>query len=573
VLDYRVPKAPETPQEGVLQTYGRTSKPQPKDLAHDFERLAKATPKVIFLGSGGVFRGAFHIGVLAAMNQLKLYPDIVVGASVGTLMGGALCRMTAGADAEASQVLSDLTDLFIHVDQQVAVTSTLKSATKQLGTRARAIQLSPAGLARRIRAGSQADAGYAATGAPPELTDALSSLLTIPHNKTIRITSSFVAGHFSAATAAFLTQVRRETLPSFNIQNCIMGVSLLESAARRLLQFSETGDELHLVQPYMQNTTSGRQVAFFGTTSFLNASTPFLLGRDFLSTGPSWSTVQEGLCSSAFPAVFAARAEADLMPGVGRSDRFFADGGMFDNLPFFPAFEVIGAVQASQPTFPLPYFQAKLLERSRNRNLIICAGLNEKPRRDPHFVGDTLFAIHDRAQKLSYESKTNTFLSSAATSNRLYDEIVNCDLNCLLQSDLDFLNGYVPAEIVDITPTDAAHINGTFAFCKTLGMNPLRIQASIADGCFQTLKQLAGGVPARANPRLTDTLVNFVDRDKGQHGKETSCHCPYFHLAGKAFSCPFSATKTDSALAVYGVCGKDPAHQQEVKSALARSGS
>ena len=562
VLEYRLPKSPEAPQDGILQTYGGQSKPTPKELSEEFPQLAAFRPKVIFLGSGGVFRGAFHIGVVAAMKLVELYPDIVVGASVGTLMGGALCRMTAGLDVDAPSVLSDLTDLFIHVDREVAVTSILKSATKQLGIRARAIRLSPASLARRIRAGSQADAGYAATGAPPELTDALSSLLTIPHTKTIRITADFVAGHFSAATAAFLTQVRRETLPSFNIQNCVMGVSLLETVAKRLLQFSKNGDELSKVQPYLGETPSGRQVAFFGTTSFLNSCTPFLLGRDFLSTGSSWNTVQQGLCSSAFPAVFEARSEMDLLPGVGRSDRFFADGGMFDNLPFFPAFEVIADVQGSCATSPALEFQKSLQMRSKNRNLIICAGLNEKPERAPRFKGDTLSAIHDRAQKLSYESKTNTFLSSTAKSNRLYDQIIGCDLSDLPESDLDFLNRYVPSEIVDITPTDAAHINGTFAFCKTLGMEPLRIQASIADGCFQTLKQLTLNNSARPILEPKRTLVTLATQGCTSPKGENSDQCPYFRIGSHVFQCPFVQTHTDDARAVYKACCNDPAHKQ-----------
>ena len=133
----------------------------------------------------------------------------------------------------------------------------------------------------------------------------------------------------------FLREVRRETLPSFDIQKCVMVVSLLEGQAQDLLAFSDSGAELRKVQPYQDATPSAHKVAFFGTTSFLNGSSSLLLGRDFLTPASSWNGTQASLCSSAFPAVFAARMEADLMPGAGRADRYFADGGMFDNLPFF----------------------------------------------------------------------------------------------------------------------------------------------------------------------------------------------------------------------------------------------
>jgi len=40
--------------------------------------------------SGGVFRGSFHVGMIGAMHATGLKPDMIVGASVGTLLGAAL---------------------------------------------------------------------------------------------------------------------------------------------------------------------------------------------------------------------------------------------------------------------------------------------------------------------------------------------------------------------------------------------------------------------------------------------------------------------------------------------------
>jgi NTE family protein len=56
---------------------------------------------VVFIASGGVFRGAFHIGMLSALRECEIKPDLIVGASVGTLMGGALCAGGLGAVATA----------------------------------------------------------------------------------------------------------------------------------------------------------------------------------------------------------------------------------------------------------------------------------------------------------------------------------------------------------------------------------------------------------------------------------------------------------------------------------------
>jgi len=497
--------------------------------------------------------------VLAAMYQTKLYPDLVIGASVGTLMGGALCRMTAGEDANAPQVLSDLAALFAHVDKKVSLTFTFKNAAKQLGTRARDVRLSPSELARKVRRGSKSDAGYAATGAPPVLTDALSYLFTIPNRNTAAITSQFVAGHFSVAVAKFLREVRRETLTSLDIRNCLMGISLLERETRQLLAFSASGAELAKVQPYQGTTPSSRNVAFFGTTSFLNSSSSLLLGRDFLTTAPSWSATQEGLCSSAFPAVFAARTEADLMPGAGRIDRFFADGGMFDNLPFFPALEILSAMQRAVSFTNAAELQTRVQERAASPNLIISAGLNEKPMPDANVQSDTMFAVKDRATTLSYESKTSTFATSARKSVAILQEIGSKDLQALTDRQLEFVNGFVAGTVVSITPTDADHINPTFAFCKSLGMRTERIQASIGDGCYRSLQQFSQDPEVRKKLGTNDNLVTSIPHAVRPAQLPTNA-CPYFHIGENFFTCPFTATSDSDAKAVYNVCKRDPAH-------------
>lgn len=45
------------------------------------------TPRVAFVGSGGATKGIAHLGVLKAMEELGLKPDIFVGASTGAIAG------------------------------------------------------------------------------------------------------------------------------------------------------------------------------------------------------------------------------------------------------------------------------------------------------------------------------------------------------------------------------------------------------------------------------------------------------------------------------------------------------
>ncbi|MGF1467027.1 MAG: patatin-like phospholipase family protein [Sandaracinaceae bacterium] len=46
-----------------------------------------ARPRVAFIGSGGAVRGIAHVGVLRAMEELGLVPDVLVGASSGAVAG------------------------------------------------------------------------------------------------------------------------------------------------------------------------------------------------------------------------------------------------------------------------------------------------------------------------------------------------------------------------------------------------------------------------------------------------------------------------------------------------------
>src|SRR5205823_7635865 len=62
---------------------------QAGSLVQRFPWLTGISPRVVFLLSGGVFRGSFHIGMLGALLAINLKPDMIVGASVGTLMGAA----------------------------------------------------------------------------------------------------------------------------------------------------------------------------------------------------------------------------------------------------------------------------------------------------------------------------------------------------------------------------------------------------------------------------------------------------------------------------------------------------
>ena len=128
-------------------------------------------------------RGSFHIGWRARSGPPTSAP---ISSSVPPSEPSwePLSRRCSTA---ATRRRSALATLFLRVDEKVALTKTLKTASREIGVRGRSVDLSPAELRRLIREGSRADAGFAAVGAPPALIDAISDLLMIPHRETSRI--------------------------------------------------------------------------------------------------------------------------------------------------------------------------------------------------------------------------------------------------------------------------------------------------------------------------------------------------------------------------------------------------
>ena len=62
---------------------------------------------------------------------------------------------------KARSLLHTLAGTFLRVDRKVALTRTLKNAVKQLGVRARQVDLSPGEVRRMVRRGSRARPGHA----------------------------------------------------------------------------------------------------------------------------------------------------------------------------------------------------------------------------------------------------------------------------------------------------------------------------------------------------------------------------------------------------------------------------
>lgn len=75
-------------------------------IPYHFPILPKSPARFSIVLSGGVARGAAHLGVWRALSEAQLVPERVVGVSIGALIGAYLCK--EGSRSEALAVLRDL---------------------------------------------------------------------------------------------------------------------------------------------------------------------------------------------------------------------------------------------------------------------------------------------------------------------------------------------------------------------------------------------------------------------------------------------------------------------------------
>lgn len=536
-------------------------------------------PRLVVVASGGVFRGAFHAGLLGALAESGVRPDLVAGASVGTLVGGALATLSTLPPAGRGALLLDLVDLFADAGEKVALTGRLRRALAELAARAQSVRLSPASVRRRLRSGTRSDAGYAALGAPPVLVDAVSTLLLVPHRETAAIAEELVAGRVAEAARKLLSALERHTLPRLGISDALLGASLLEPAVRRLLSPAGSGIDLGERQPWIANGTS-----LLATAADLGSGAPILLGDASLHPGKPWDAAEALLASSAFPCVFAPRRESDVFPGTGRPDVLLADGGMFDNLPFVPAIRALAQAQrdarASGDVVRPP--SEELRERWEAPDLLLAAALDANPEAAPDAAApfDGLLAILARARSLQHNVKVRSVEWAQEKIHGQIGRLLRAVSAPLPPEQEAVADGVVDAAVLPVFPADPDHLNPTFAFSRTLGLSKRRVARSVADGCFQTFAAIlrASGEPGTLAGRSVARLVSLRRLPRlarRKDGPSAPGDCPFFSMARAGepspsplaavapFACPFHAAGHGEGTAglVRRLCAADPAHR------------
>jgi len=497
-------------------------------------------------------------------------------------MGGALAASLSDPLPNPDP-LKELLEIFVNVDRRVAFTKVFLNAVRELATRGERISLSPARVRNSIRRGARRNPGFAATGAPPSLIDGISDLLQVPRRQTAEAAATFVEGHFAKAIQMIGQLIRTETLVRLGIERALLGTSLLESMVDQVLCLGTKPSEVR--QPYLgsgMHRGKDHGVALFGTATNLGEESVVVLGGPDRHRGEIYHLREGALASSAFPMVFAPRAEAQLFPGSGRPDVWFSDGGMFDNLPFFPAIELLAGLEKGRPLRVPQAWRSHLRRRHQEPDLFMVGALNVNPEtaKDRNGPFESMLAIRKRASSLKENVKIRAFQNASATVDRQLGRLLAVTGRSAsepLPEEIEFLKGAVNAAVLPVFPTDLDHLNPTFAFCRTLGLDPARVELSVADGCFRTLEALrvqpgqeSSAAPVakslRALRRASQVpgwnqkapLPIVEERLSSLRGSDD---CPFFTIDRQTLVCPFTKKLGEVGRQTFSRCRKDPTHR------------
>ncbi len=517
---------------------------------------------VSMLFSGGVFRGVYQMGVLTAVSEIGLTPDIVAGASVGSITAAMAAESLSHPTlSERRPRIARLAATYLALDRLV-MTDRFADFIRTLTIRAAETGFSVREADRFFRRYDTASAGdYSAEArrviaglerllyiSPYELNDLVRALR---HGQTRKVTE--LVGNFA-----------EEWLDRMQVGNQVLGAEPLtllitEHVLRAVGESLGVAPEAVPFDGFLE-----RGIYFLATATNLSQGRLEVLGEQQLGDTVGHANLLNGLlASSAFPGVFRPRWSWEVMPGT-RNRHQYIDGGVLDNLPLDAVAQFLqGSADAELIT------RRPLRDGGSVPHLIFAASLEVEPQRNLGPEQLRQFAgywpdMRRRATRLGYNRKLELYQDTQRHVRTLWTEFGRADR----WTPLDL-------EVVTVRPN---WLCGTFAFHPMLGFRRSQQAASIAHGCATTLLELARlertpqgarwldawGIPAGRLPRhppadRNDPIIPPPPAAPGNCYWRPGEACPYSaaELARLALPGPTVAALGE----IYRVCGKARTHE------------
>lgn len=420
----------------------------------------KEDPAVVFLFSGGVFRGVFQVGFANAASELGIQPDVIAGSSVGTIVGaltGRVFQRPAGVELlERQRQMRRLAATFLTIDRFV-LTDRFADFIRHFSIHAAAANFSPHDLDLIFRR-FETDSAAAFNRRTRRVFSGLERLFYLSPFEVLELTKLLRAGNWQHA-ARMAKELAQEVVDRYGVGLEMLGPEPLQQLIEGFV--------------FEGKTVPGARFDHFGFP-LIGTTTNLTLGQlEILRSTHPWDPrlTQGLLAGSAFPALFRPRWSWEVFRHPGMMAQY-SDGGIMDNLPLGAVVEYLwgkdgDAVYARRPKIP---------------HLILTATLEPEKADWTHrddLAALSWKAIRTRAAQLRYNGKIGKFQQGQRDIRRIIARRA-------AEGDPDVFSHDLPLNL-DVLAVKPRWVCGSFAFHPMLGFSRKRQTESIAHGCASTI--------------------------------------------------------------------------------------
>jgi predicted acylesterase/phospholipase RssA len=538
-------------------------------------------PIVSLLFGGGVFRGVFHMGVMNALNEVGLYPDVVAGSSVGSIVAAMIAQVFS-TPVSRQREIAHLAATFLSIDRLV-LTDRFADFIRRLTLHAAETNFSLHDLDLLFRRyDDESAAGF---------------------NRRLRLVSAGMERLSNISPFELLDLTRDLRLDQFAAFLKSVGDDLQEFLDRNGIGLEVLGaDPLALL--IQNHVLSGRRakertrddifesfrdcgIYFLATATNLEKGALEILGQSQLASAKEPSLLYGLLASSAFPAIFRPRHSWEIFRQTNDAHRYI-DGGVMDNLPLDAVARFldgashagVGAI-ARRPRLNGP-------DSPPVPHLIFTALLETDPVVESdrgkleELVGDCI-RLWKRAKTLKYNQKINAFATTQRDLRSIWEGRV-------AESGKPPGDPLLDLHIMTVKPK---WLCSTFGFHPMLGFRRRKQAQSIAHGCASTLATIyqtqrasdrykcwveSWGIregldfdadcfafsDANANPSEKEQMKSNCDllparvREPDVCWFRTQSRCPF--SPGKLTEAGVAKEKIEEISQIYRVCGDAASH-------------
>jgi predicted acylesterase/phospholipase RssA len=439
----------------------------------------KKGPAVVFLFSGGVFRGVFQVGFSNAVSELGIQPDVVAGASVGSIIGaltGRVFERPAAQDLVARQRQTRrLAATFLTIDRFV-LTDRFADFIRHFSIHAAAADFSPRDLDLIFRR-YEKDSGFTYGHRARRVFSGMERLFHLSPFDMFELAQTFRAGKWQAA-AKQIKKHAQEMADRYGVGLEVLGPEPLQQLIDGFV--------------FDGKLSPGTRLDYFGFP-LIGTTTNLTTGKlDILRSTNPWDPrfTQSLLAGSAFPAVFRPRWSWEVYRHPEHVAQY-ADGGIMDNLPLGAVVEYLWGKDAA----------SRYERRPKVPHLILTATLEPEKadwtaKEDVEKLGWA--KLNARATQLRYNGKIDKFQQGQRIIRRIIKERSD-------KGDPDVDSPDLPLNL-DVLAVKPQWLCGTFAFHPMLGFSRKKQTESIAHGCASTI----GAVADHFDP---DNTAHAIDAD------------------------------------------------------------